>query len=66
MSKPPATGPNSDMDGVHEDRHDVIDASNAAGQTSADLERAQDQSKGRPHRSDPVQPSEENDDDRSR
>lgn len=66
MSKPPATGPNSDVDGVHEDRHDVIDASNEAGQTSADLKRAQDQSKGRPQHSDHSQPSRENNDDRAR
>ncbi|SMF61645.1 hypothetical protein [Allosphingosinicella indica] len=66
MSKPPATGPNSDVDGVHEDRHDVVDAANAAGQTAADLKHAQDQSKGRPQRSHHSQPSEENKDDRAR
>jgi len=52
MAKPPNSPPHSDLDGVHQDEADLIDAAIAADQDSSDLERAEKNSKGRPDRSD--------------
>jgi hypothetical protein len=49
MPKPPKTPPHSAIDGVHEDRVDIIDAAAAAGQGGRDLARAHKESAGRPH-----------------
>jgi hypothetical protein len=51
MPKPPATPPDSLTDGVHQDRRDNVDAAIEAGQDAGDLDRARDQSPGRPNRS---------------
>ena len=48
MSKPPATPPHSDTDGVHQDQVDIVDVANRAGQDAGDLERARKDSAGRP------------------
>ena len=48
MSKPPKTPPNSDIDGVREDQHDIIDSANRAGQDAGDLDKAKRKSIGRP------------------
>lgn len=52
MSQPPKSTPHSDIDGIHEDEKSNIDSANQAGQDSADLARAREQSKGRPPHSD--------------
>lgn len=49
MPKPTRASPNSDLDGVREDRVESKDAALAAGQDAADLERARRQSAGRPN-----------------
>ena len=51
MAKPPKTPPHSDLDGIHEDELDNVEAANAAGQDASDLKRAAEESKGRPDRS---------------
>lgn len=48
MTKPPKTTPHSDLNGVHEDERRHIDAANEAGQDSADLKKAKEESIGRP------------------
>ncbi len=52
MSKPPASTPHSDLDGVREDQRHIVDTARKAGQDSADLARAAKNSVGRPARSD--------------
>lgn len=54
MAKTPPATPNSDIDGVDEDRHHVVDAANKAGQGTDDLERAKDESTARPKEGDPA------------
>lgn len=61
MPKPPPTPPDSMTDGVHQDRRRNTDAAIEAGQDASDLERARDQSAGRPNHS-----KEKSADDRSR
>lgn len=48
MSKPPKTPPNSDIDGVAEDRKDNVDVAHAKGQGGKELKHAKDRSVGRP------------------
>ena len=48
MSKPPATTPHSDIDGVHQDEERNTDVANRVGQDSGDVKRAKDQSIARP------------------
>ena len=48
MSKPPKTPPHSDLDGIHEDETRNIDSAIAAGQGSKDLQRAKEETIGRP------------------
>lgn len=48
MAKPPATPPNSDIDGVHEDRSPVDHPENAKPDPGEALEDARKQNKGRP------------------
>jgi hypothetical protein len=48
VSKPPASTPHSDLDGVHRDERPNVDSAVDAGQDGGDLERAHEQSKGRP------------------
>ena len=48
MSKPPKSGPHSDLDGIHEDEESNIETANEAGQDSADLERAARETIARP------------------
>ena len=52
MPKPPNTPPNSDLDGVDEDAMRNTDAAVAAGQGTADLERARREAAGKPAHSD--------------
>ena len=52
MPKPPQTTPHSDIEGVHRDEKRNVDSANDAGQDSSDLERAHDQTPGRPPYSD--------------
>jgi hypothetical protein len=61
MPRPPKTPPQSDLDGVHEDRVDNVDAAIAAGQDAGDLARAHEEAAGKPGYS-----REESRDDRSR
>ena len=49
MPKPTETPPSSDIEGVHRDRRDNVDAAIEAGQDGADLKRAHNQSAGRPN-----------------
>ena len=62
MAKPPKSTPHSDIDGIHEDEVDNVEAAIAAGQDAADLKRAAEESKGRPDQSDAL----DGRDDRSR
>ena len=48
MSKPPKSGPHSDLDGIHEDEESNVESANEAGQDSADLERAARENVARP------------------
>ncbi len=51
MPQPPATPPDSLTDGVHQDRRDNTDAAIESGQDAGDLDRAREDSAGRPNRS---------------
>ena len=62
MAKPPKSTPHSDIDGIHEDELDNVEAAIAADQDASDLKRAAEESKGRPDQSD----AREGRDDRSR
>jgi hypothetical protein len=46
--KPPQATPHSDIDGVHRDEKRNVDSANDAGQDTSDLQRAHEDSKGRP------------------
>jgi hypothetical protein len=48
MTKPPRSTPHSDLDGVHEDERRNVDSARDAGQDSAALARARQESAGRP------------------
>lgn len=48
MSKPPKSTPHSDLNGIHEDERRNVDAANEAGQGTADLKRAKEETIGRP------------------
>jgi hypothetical protein len=48
VPKPPKSTPHSDLDGVREDERGNVDNAVEAGQDSADLKRAGDESAGRP------------------
>lgn len=48
MPKPPQTTPHSDLDGVHRDEKRNVDSANDAGQDASDLQRASEESVGRP------------------
>ncbi|MEA3050758.1 MAG: hypothetical protein QOG84_2594 [Sphingomonadales bacterium] len=48
MPKPPQATPHSDIDGVHRDEKRNVDSANEAGQDTSDLQRAHEDSKGRP------------------
>ena len=48
MPKPPESTPHSDLDGIHQDERPNVETAIAAGQDSADLERAHRESAGRP------------------
>ena len=48
MSKPPATPPSSDIDGVDEDAERNTDAALAAGEDSGNLELARTQAAAKP------------------
>ena len=48
MPKPPQSTPHSDLDGVHRDEKKNIDSANEAGQDTEDLQRADEESVGRP------------------
>jgi hypothetical protein len=48
VSKPPKSGPHSDLDGIHEDEESNIESANKAGHDSADLERAARETVARP------------------
>ena len=52
MSRPPKSTPHSDIDGVHQDEKRNVDTANEAGEDSGDLERARDESVGRPEYTD--------------
>jgi len=52
VPKPPQTTPHSDIEGVHRDEKSNVDSANEAGQDARDLERARDESPGRPLHSD--------------
>ncbi len=49
MPKPTETPPSSDIEGVDQDRRHNVDVAVEVGQDSADLERAHQQSAGRPN-----------------
>ena len=48
MTKPPKSTPHSDMDGVHADERRNVDTALESGQDSSDIERAAEESVGRP------------------
>ncbi|MDQ3140469.1 MAG: hypothetical protein M3Q15_07060 [Pseudomonadota bacterium] len=52
MAKPPESTPHSDIDGVREDQHRVVDRAVKTGQDSGDLKRAKEDSIARPRYSD--------------
>ena len=51
MPKPPATPPDSEIDGVDEDAAPNTDAALASGQDSSDLALARDEAAGKPEHS---------------
>jgi hypothetical protein len=53
MTKPPATPPHSDLDGVHQEARHAPDAARQAGQDAGDLAKARDNSAARPPRRGP-------------
>ena len=48
MSKPPRSTPHSDIDGVHRDEKPNVETAVETGETTANLERARGESKGKP------------------
>lgn len=52
MPKPPRSTPHSDINGVHQDERPNVDTANEAGQDSADLARAAEETVARPPYSD--------------
>jgi hypothetical protein len=52
VTKPPKSTPHSDIDGIHQDERRNVDTAVETGQDSADLERAGEESVGRPPHSD--------------
>ena len=48
MSKPPKSTPHSDIEGVHQDERPNVDSANAAGEDTANLGLAYDESAGHP------------------
>lgn len=52
MKKPPPSTPHSDLEGVHRDEKPNVDSAVEAGQDTGDLERAHEDSAGRPSYSD--------------
>lgn len=48
MTKPPASTPHSDLEGVHQDERPNIETATEAGQDSGDVKRAGDRSRARP------------------
>ena len=48
MTKPPASTPHSDIEGVHRDERPNVETAAAAGQAAGDVKRAADQSRARP------------------
>ncbi|HEX8213969.1 MAG TPA: hypothetical protein VF582_00690 [Allosphingosinicella sp.] len=52
MTKPPKSTPHSDIDGVHQDERPNVATALDKGQGSRDLERAGEESVGRPPHSD--------------
>jgi hypothetical protein len=48
VPKPPQSTPHSDLEGVHRDEKKNIDSANEAGQDTGDLQRANEESVGRP------------------
>ena len=53
MSKPPASTPHSDIDGVHKDERSNIETAIEADQDSGDVARAKRQDHARPSRPNP-------------
>ena len=48
MAKPPKSTPHSDIDGVHQDEKPNTETAEETGETTANLELARGQSKGKP------------------
>jgi hypothetical protein len=48
VAKPPKSTPHSDIDGVHQDEKPNTETAEETGETSANLELARGQSKGKP------------------
>ena len=48
MSQPPKSTPHSDLDGVHRDEKPNVESAVEAGQGTADLARASDETVARP------------------
>ena len=51
VTKPPKSTPHSDIDGVHKDERRNVDTAVDVGQDSSDVQRAAEESVGRPPRS---------------
>jgi hypothetical protein len=49
MSKPPPSGPHSDIDGVHQDERPNVETAIESGQSTANLGLARHKGKGYPH-----------------
>lgn len=56
MAKPPKSTPHSDIDGVHQDEKPNYVSAEEAGETTANLELARDQAKGKPQHTDADEP----------
>ncbi|HEY0311497.1 MAG TPA: hypothetical protein VGC56_03285 [Allosphingosinicella sp.] len=52
MAKPPESTPHSDLDGVHQDEERNTKVAADTGEGAADLQRAHEESQGRPPYSD--------------
>jgi hypothetical protein len=52
MAKPPQSTPHSDLDGVHQDEERNTKVAADTGEGAADLQRAHEESQGRPPYSD--------------
>jgi hypothetical protein len=57
MSKPPKSTPHSDIDGVHQDERPNVETAEESRETTANLELARGEAKGKPPHTDDAEPA---------